>query len=68
MVLACCCGWPTKAAIALTSTERWILIGLACAFGVDHAVVAVKVYKSPIFKIKAEAATTTDPQLNVGAG
>ena len=30
--------------------------------------VAVKVYKSPIFKIKAEAATTTEPQLNVGAG
>lgn len=56
-----------KAAIALTSTERWILIGLA-VLGVTMLFVAVKVYKSPIFKIKAEAATTTEPHLNVGAG
>ena len=31
-------------------------------------VVAVKVYKSPIFQIKAEAATTTEPTLHVGVG
>ena len=28
--------------------------------------VAVKIYKAPIFKIKMEAATTTEPTLNVG--
>jgi hypothetical protein len=31
-------------------------------------VVAVKVYKSPIFKIKAEAATTTEPTVHIGTG
>jgi len=56
-----------KAIGALTSTEAEILGGVA-VLGIIMLVVAVKVYKSPIFKIKAEAATTTEPTVNVGAG
>jgi hypothetical protein len=56
-----------KAIGALSSTEAEILGGVA-VLGIIMLVVAVKVYKSPIFKIKAEAATTTEPTLNVGAG
>jgi amino acid transporter len=56
-----------KAVTALTSTEAEILIGIA-VLGVAMLFVAVKVYKSPIFQIKAEAATTTEATVNVGAG
>jgi amino acid transporter len=56
-----------KAVTALTTTEAEILGGIA-VLGVVMLWVAVKVYKSPIFKIKAEAATTTEPTLNVGVG
>jgi amino acid transporter len=56
-----------KAIGALTSTEAEILGGVA-VLGIIMLVVAVKVYKSPIFQIKAEAATTTEPTLNVGGG
>jgi hypothetical protein len=34
--------------------------------GVMMLIVAITVYKSPIFQIKAEAATTTEPTLHVG--
>jgi hypothetical protein len=56
-----------KAATALTSAEAYILLGVA-ALGVIMLIVAVKVYKSPIFQIKAEAATTTEPTVHVGLG
>ena len=56
-----------KAVTALTSTEADILIAIA-ALGVIMLVVAAKVYKSPIFQIKAEAATTTEPTVHVGLG
>jgi amino acid transporter len=56
-----------KGAIGLSGTEKEILGGIA-AVGIIMLVVAVKVYKSPIFKIKAEAATTTEPTVNIGAG
>jgi amino acid transporter len=56
-----------KATEGLTSTEAEILGGVAI-LGIIMLIVAVKVYESPIFKIKAEAATTTEPTLNVGAG
>ena len=56
-----------KAVEGLTSTEAEILGGIA-VLGIVMLVVAVKVYKSPIFKIKAEAATTTEPTLHVGVG
>jgi amino acid transporter len=56
-----------KGAIGLSGTEKEILGGIAVV-GIIMLVVAVKVYKSPIFKIKAEAATTTEPTVNVGAG
>ncbi len=56
-----------KGAVGLTATEKEVLGGVA-ALGVFMLFIAVKVYKSPIFKIKAEAATTTEPTVNVGAG
>ncbi len=56
-----------KGAIGLSTAEKEILGGIA-VLGVIMLFVAVKVYKSPIFKIKAEAATTTDPTVNIGAG
>jgi len=56
-----------KGAIGLTATEKEVLGGVA-VLGVVMLFVAVRVYKSPIFKIKAEAATTTEPTVNVGAG
>ena len=54
-----------KGAVALTSTEALIL-GAISALGVAMLVVAVSVYKSPIFKIKPEAATTTEPAVRIG--
>lgn len=51
----------------LTETEALILGGVA-VLGLVMLVVAVTVYKSPIFKIKAKAATTTEPTLHVGVG
>ena len=56
-----------KGALSLSATEKEILGGIA-VLGVVMLVVAVKVYKSPIFKIKAEAATTTEPTVHIGAG
>jgi hypothetical protein len=56
-----------KGAIGLTATEKEILGGIA-VLGVVMLFVAMKVYKSPIFEIKAEAATTTEPTVNIGAG
>jgi amino acid transporter len=56
-----------KGVKVLTSTEALILSGVA-VLGVIMLVVAVTVYKSPIFQIKAEAATTTEPTLHVGVG
>lgn len=56
-----------KGAIGLSATEKEILGGIA-VLGVIMLFVAIKVYKSPIFKIKAEAATTTEPTVNIGAG
>jgi amino acid transporter len=56
-----------KGAIGLSATEKEILGGVA-VLGVIMLFVAVKVYKSPIFKIKAEAATTTEPTVHIGAG
>jgi amino acid transporter len=54
-----------KGAIGLSSAEKLILGGVA-VLGVIMTVVAITVYKSPIFKIKAEAATTTEPTRNIG--
>lgn len=54
-----------KGELGLTVTERGILAGVA-AIGVILMVVAVKVYKAPIFKIKPEAATTTTAEQRVG--
>jgi amino acid transporter len=54
-----------KGAEGLSSTEALIL-GAVAVLGIIMLVVAVTVYKSPIFQIKAEAATTTEPTLNVG--
>ena len=54
-----------KAAVALTSTEKEILGGIA-VLAIVMTVVALKVYKSPIFQIKAEAATTTEPTVHIG--
>jgi amino acid transporter len=51
----------------LTETEALILGGVA-VLGLVMLVVAVTIYKSPIFQIKAEAATTTEPTLHVGVG
>lgn len=56
-----------KGAIGLSGTEKEVLGGVA-VLGIIMLVVAIKVYKSPIFKIKAEAATTTEPTVNIGAG
>jgi amino acid transporter len=56
-----------KGAIGLSTAEKEILGGIG-VLGVIMLFVAVKVYKSPIFDIKAEAATTTEPTLNIGAG
>jgi hypothetical protein len=56
-----------KAITVLTTSEARILGGIA-VLGVVMLFVAVKVYKSPIFEIKAEAATTTEPTINIGAG
>jgi amino acid transporter len=56
-----------KGAIGLSTAEKEILGGIA-VLGVIMLFVAIKVYKSPIFKIKAEAATTTEPTVNIGAG
>ncbi len=54
-----------KAGVALTSTEKIILAAVA-AVGIIMTVVAITVYKSPIFQIKIEAATTTEPTRHVG--
>jgi amino acid transporter len=56
-----------KGAIGLSATEKEILGGVA-VLGIVMLFVAVKVYKSPIFNIKAEAATTTEPTVNIGGG
>jgi amino acid transporter len=55
-----------EGATGLTSTEKWIL-AVAGAIAVAMTIVAMTVYKSPIFKIKAEAAKTTEPTVNIGA-
>ena len=54
-----------KGVIGLSSTEALILGGVGVV-GVMMLIVARTVYKSPIFQIKAEAATTTEPTLHVG--
>jgi amino acid transporter len=56
-----------KAAVGLSAGEKEVL-GAVAVLGIIMLFVAVKVYKSPIFKIKAEAATTTEPTINVGSG
>jgi amino acid transporter len=56
-----------KAITALTSAEAYVLGGVA-VLGVIMLFVAVFVYRSPIFEIKAEAATTTEPTMHVGLG
>ena len=57
-----------KGAIGLVvDREARSSAGIA-VLGVIMLVVAVKVYKSPIFKIKTEAATTTEATPHVGAG
>ena len=55
-----------KGAIGLSSTEKEILGGIGVV-AVIMTIVALKIYKSPIFKIKAEAATTTEPTVHIGA-
>ena len=65
---ACLLLWVAyKGAIGLSAAEKEILGGIA-VLGIIMLFVAVKVYKSPIFDIKAEAATTTEPTVNIGAG
>jgi amino acid transporter len=54
-----------KGLLGLTSPEKLILAGIA-VLGLVMMFVAVKIYKAPIFKIKMEAATTTEPTLHVG--
>jgi amino acid transporter len=54
-----------KGVIGLSSTEALILGGVGI-LGVMMLIVAITVYKSPIFQIKAEAARTTEPTLHVG--
>ena len=54
-----------KGLIGLSRTEALILGGVGVV-GLMMLVVAITVYKSPIFQIKAEAATTTEPTLHVG--
>ena len=56
-----------KGAIGLSTSEKEILGGLAVV-AIIMTIVALKVYKSPIFKIKAEAATTTEPTVHIGTG
>jgi amino acid transporter len=53
--------------VGLSSTEQTILAVIG-GLGVIMLLIAVTVYKSPIFKIKAEAATTTEPTLHIGTG
>jgi amino acid transporter len=60
--------WVAYKAITVLSTSEARILGGIAVLGVVMLFVAVKVYKSPIFEIKAEAATTTEPTLNVGAG
>lgn len=55
-----------KGAIGLSGTEAYILGGLGIA-AVIMTAIAATIYKSPIFKIKTEAATTTEPTINIGA-
>ena len=54
-----------KGLIGLTTPEKLILAGIA-VLGLVMMFVAVKIYQAPIFKIKMEAATTTEPTLHVG--
>jgi amino acid transporter len=54
-----------KGLIGLSGTEAAILGGVG-ALAVVMTFVAAFVYKSPIFQIKAEAATTTEPQVHIG--
>jgi amino acid transporter len=54
-----------KGVIGLSTTEALILGGVGI-LGIMMLIVAITVYKSPIFQIKAEAATTTEPTLHVG--
>lgn len=54
-------------AIRLTATEKEIL-GDIDVLGVVILFVAMKIWKSPIVKTTAEAATTTEPIVNLGAG
>lgn len=56
-----------KAITALTTTEAEILAGVGI-LGVIMLFVAVFVYRSPIFQIKAEAATSTEATVNIGGG
>jgi hypothetical protein len=56
-----------KGAIGLSGGEKEVL-GAVAVLAIIMTVVAVKVYKSPIFQIKAEAATTTEPTVNIGSG
>lgn len=49
----------------LSTAEREILLGIA-VIGVILLIVAVKVYKAPIFKIKSEAASTTVATARIG--
>jgi hypothetical protein len=53
--------------VGLSSTEQTILAVIG-GLGVIMLLIAVTVYTSPIFKIKAEAATTTEPTLHIGTG
>ncbi len=60
--------WVTvKGEQGLSTSEREILAGIA-VLGIILLIVAVKIYKSPIFKIKTEAATTTAATTHIGAG
>jgi amino acid transporter len=58
--------WVTyKGEIALSVTERVVLGGVG-VIGVALMIVAITVYKAPIFKIKSEAATTTAAAERIG--
>jgi amino acid transporter len=56
-----------KAAQSLSGAETTVLVVVGL-IGVALMIVAVKVYKAPIFKLKSETATTTEAQQQVGIG
>jgi amino acid transporter len=56
-----------KAAQALSGAEAGVLIAVGL-LGLVLMVIAVKVYKAPIFKLKTETATTTEATTQVGIG